>query len=397
MHLFQLVGGQVWPNFLPILAFKPTIVTFLTSADPNGKFGESVTHLADACRELGCPFEQEIIKTESEQPSISECARALGGRSADLFNLTGGTKPMSIAAHAHAGATSKPSFYLDTRRKEDHFEFTETGTHTAPYPSLEEISAQITVRIALKAQGFPVPISFKDPNADEIEFATRAAQIRRDGAANDSISGGITGMRSQFIDPKNGRMLGKGKLRAALQRPIQVVPDTPFHEYLATAAKQGVIQQLEPDHEFLLTTLDPTTENADTLRSAADKGFKLLEGIWFELALFEQLKSKPDFSDVCWSVEAVSENSNSIGETDLVAFNSRTLSLHFISCKTTGPHGSSLDHIQGLRRRATKEGGKFSQAELWIFSPKSSSSRASLAEHCKEQGVSLHIFSEEIT
>jgi hypothetical protein len=302
---------------------------------------------------------------------------------------------MSIAAHARASASSKPSFYLDTRRKKDHFEFTETGTYPASYPSLEQIASLLTVRVALMAQGFPVPISFQNPRPNEMAFAQRAAQIRATSNANQSISDGIKRLRTQFISPKTGRMLEKAKLRSAMQTPIQVEPNTPFHEYLTTAAEEAIVEQLEPETEFLLTTLDPATEGSNTLRSAAAEAFKLLEGIWFELALLERMKSIPHFSDVCWSVEANSENANSIGETDLVAFNAHTLSLHFISCKTTGPHGSSLDHIQGLRRRATKEGGKFSQAELWIFSPKSPASRASLADHCEEQGVSLHVFTEE--
>ena len=107
--------------------------------------------------------------------------------------------------------------------------------------------------------------------------------------------------------------------------------------------------------------------------------------------------NKDDFGDICWSVEADSDNTESIGETDLVAFNKDTFSLHFISCKVAGPHGQALDHIQGLRRRATKEGGKFSKAELWIFAPKSEDSKQSLTKHCMEQNVSLHILSEELS
>lgn len=396
MHLLQLVGAQVWPNFLSILAFKPNKVTFLTSLDTEGQFARSVANLAVASKEAGHSFEYHIIKTESREPSIAECSRAVADLSVDLINITGGTKPMSIAAHIYATTTSTPSFYLDTRRQEGAFEFTSSGKSSPPHPSLIELSSKICVRIALMAQGFPVPSSFKTPEPNQTAFSKRASNIRADRVANQAVAVEIASLRSQFIDSKRGRLLRKGNLRAALQIPFGGEAEGPFHDYLIAAAENDIIEQLQPQSEFLLTKLDPTTEGADTLRSVADGNFKLLEGIWFEIALLDHLRDCSGFSDVCWSVEADSENSDSIGETDIVAFNSTTLSLHFISCKIAGPHGNSLDHIQGLRRRATKEGGKFSKAELWIHSPRSPQSRASLEKHCREQGVRFRVFTEEV-
>jgi hypothetical protein len=104
------------------------------------------------------------------------------------------------------------------------------------------------------------------------------------------------------------------------------------------------------------------------------------------------------FSDIRWSVEADKSTdpaAGSKGETDLVAFNPETFNLHFLSCKTGGPHATALEHIQGLRRRATKEGGESAKAELWIFRPRSEDHRRDLESHCREQGVTFRVFTEE--
>ena len=206
MHLLQPVGGQVWPNFLPVLAFDPSRVTFLTSADPKGTFRGSVTHLADACEAAGHPFDCHIIRTETLHPSITECSRALAGTRVDLINLTGGSKPMSIAAHAHASSTSTPSFYLDTRRESAPFEITNTAPFKLPIPSLGQLSAAISVRIALMAQGFAVPDSFETPAPEEMNFSKQAARIRQYPAADKMISAQLSQLRSQFLSPTNGRM-----------------------------------------------------------------------------------------------------------------------------------------------------------------------------------------------
>jgi len=402
MHLLQIIGGQPWPNFLPLLSLKPSKVTFLTSADTKGNFKKSIEALEDAAGELNCDFEIEIIATESKEPTIKECSETLELKLSelpDIINITGGTKPMGIAAYLLAQKHTIPSFYLDTRRPHSEaFELTKTSNENINFIPLDELASKINVRLALMAQGFPVPNSFKTPNPQELRFATLAANLRKDPEANKEIGSYICHtIRKQLINPDRNKLYEKGKLRKALQTPFSAPIDSATYKYLLAATECGLMTQLDDKTLFRLTTLDLEKEGSKKLRSIADYNFKLLEGLWFELALIEHLKKNAEFSDICWSVEADGENADSIGETDLVAFNSKTLTLHFISCKVTGPHGQALDHIQGLRRRATKEGGKFSKADLWIFAPKSEESKNSLKKHCKEQNVQLRILSEELT
>ncbi len=396
MHLLQLVGGQIWPNLLPILGFKPNKVTFLTSSDPNELFRQSIEHLSQAAKEMGISFEYSILSTSGRQPTLLDCIRTLNDNSSsyDLINLTGGSKPMSIAAYQYATDHKIPSFYLDTRRsKSSPFENTHTADLTLDFPNITEIAKNISVRSALAAQGFPVPPHFKKPSTRELDFAKKAAELRNSPEDNRTIAKALNGIRKTLHDDK-GNFLRKGKLRSALKQSIHCEKNTPFHAYLQNAVHAQLLDCPDSEEEFYLTCLDPATENADILKKEVENNFKLMEGIWFELAVYAHLSEKSSFADIAWSVEG---DSDARGETDLVAFNLSTFNLHFISCKTTGPHSSPLDHIQGLRRRATKEGGRFSKAELWIFSPKSEQNKKTLSRLCEENEVALRIFTEVAT
>jgi hypothetical protein len=406
MHLLQLAGSQAWPNLLPILALKPTTVTFLTSADPKEEYRCRITAIQNACRALGVDFTLKSLSTTTGNPTIEQCRKALGGITPDCINLTGGTKPMSIAAYDLARHAEIPAFYLDTRRKPDPVEIvsvTDAGFVRPENWNLPDIVARITVPIALKAHGFPVPDHFKSPPENWTKFSIQAAAIRSEAGADREIAKSIGQLRQQLMG-NDSAMPKKAQLRRVLQIPISAAVGSPWQRYLTAASDAEIIEACSSpsaDHqEFFLLREDPVTTQADALRSMANDTFKLLEGIWFELALLHHLQQKSSFSDIRWSVEAdhlQDAAASSRGETDLVAFNAQQLLLHFISCKTSGPHGSALDHIQGLRRRATKEGGQFSKAELWIFRPKSDDHRRDLESHCKAQDVGLRIFTENAT
>lgn len=403
MHILQLIGGQSWPNFLPLLFFKPEKVTFLTSNDSHQEYKKQIQAIIQTCQEMGVKTTvKETLETKSKNPTIYECNQLLQGKSFDLINLTGGSKPMALAAHIHSEIHHIPAFYLDTRRYNTPFEHanqaSENSTHFPTPDQWQSLAKSINVRQALKSQGFHVPEFFTQPPQNEIDFARTAALLRTKPEDNQRISQFIASLRDKFI--KNDKFLDKAPLRNALKSPIITTPDTPEAHYLSAAAQHHIIEQAD-DSTFFLTTLDPISANTKELRSAAENNFKLLEGGWFELALYSQLREKQSFHSIEWSVEPLGETSNLIGETDLVAFNYKTLSLHFISCKTSQIHGSNLDHIQGLRKRADKEGGTFSKAELWLFMPKGHNERdrneakIKLEKQCNEQNVKLRIYTEE--
>jgi hypothetical protein len=404
MHLLQLAGGQAWPNLLAILALRPTSVTYLTSSDTKQDYRRGIEAIQDACRSLGVTVDHRIISTPTKEPTTDECRESLKTLVPDCINLTGGTKPMSLAAYDIATSKGIPSFYLDTRRKHSPAESVNpqaASLRDRINEAFPNIVASLKVQIALKANGFPIPTHFKTPPEHWIRFAVRAAQLRQSLQADLEIAQAIGQLRAQLMG--NGSdMPKKGALRRVLQIPITATTASHWHQYLLAASDEGILQLTDTTtadrQEFFLLQHDPVTTAADTLRSLANETFKLLEGVWFELAVLDHLKQKASFSDIAWSVEAdhlQDPAASSRGETDLVAFNTVGGSLHFISCKTSGPHQSPLDHIQGLRNRATKEGGQFSKAELWIFRPKTESHRRDLENHCSEQKVELRVFVEQ--
>lgn len=406
MHLLQLAGGQSWPNLLPILALKPTTVTFLTSSDPRREYRDSIHAIEEACHRAGVTVNLQAVSTQAKDPTTDECREILKNLSPDVINLTGGTKPMSIAAYNLAQALEIPAFYLDTRRKESPVEAVNCFSSDVKdriNEALPSIVAKLTVPIALKANGFPVPASFEVPAENWTKFAIKAARLRQDATADSEIAQAIRQLRTQLMG-NDSEMPKKSRLRNVLQIPISGSIGSHWHQYLIAASDADIIElteSVESGHQdFFLIRDDPVKTAAEVLRSRAIENFKLLEGVWFELALLASLQKTSSFTDISWSVEAdhlQDPTASSRGETDLVAFNADELSLHFISCKTTGPHGGALDHIQGLRNRATKEGGKFSRAELWIFRPKNLGHLKDLAEHCKAHDVSLHVFTDPLS
>jgi hypothetical protein len=404
MHLLQLAGGQAWPNLLAILALRPSRVTYLTSSDPNQDYRRGIEAIHDACRSLDVKTDHRIISTQKREPTTDECRKSLEALNPDCINLTGGTKPMSLAAYDVATLKGIPSFYIDTRRRDSPAE--SVNRHAASIRdqingAFPEIVASLTVPIALRANGFPVPQHFKAPPEPWVRFANRAAQLRQSPEADLEIAQAIGKLRVQLMGTGSD-IPKKRHLRSVLQLPITATTDSHWHQYLLAASEEGIVQLTDtasPLHqEFFLLNQDPVHTAADTLRSLASETFKLLEGVWFELAVLHHLRQKASFSDIAWSVEADHRQdpaASSRGETDLVAFNTVGLGLHFISCKTSGPHSSPLDHIQGLRNRATKEGGQFSKAELWVFRPKTENHRGDLDKHCREHKVDLRIFVEQ--
>ncbi len=404
MHLLQLAGGQAWPNLLAILALRPSRVTYLTSSDPNQDYRRGIEAIHDACRSLGVEADHRIISTQKKEPTTDECRKSLEAVAPDCINLTGGTKPMSLAAYDAATRKDIPSFYIDTRRKDSPAEAVNlhaAGVRDQINGAFPEIVASLTVPIALRANGFPVPTHFKTPPEPWVRFAIRAAQLRKSPEADLEIAQAIGQLRGQLMGTGSD-MPKKGALRRVLQFPINAITASHWHQYLLAAFAEGIVQLTDtasPLHqEFFLLNEDPVHTAADTLRSLANDTFKLLEGVWFELAVLHYLRQKASFSDIAWSVEAdhlQDPTASSRGETDLVAFNTVGLGLHFISCKTSGPHVSPLDHIQGLRNRATKEGGQFARAELWVFRPRTEDHRRDLDNHCREHKVDLRVFVEQ--
>jgi hypothetical protein len=114
-NLVCLVGEQPIPNLLPIREFQPDKVILVfsertkkVSDNLKNLFGKRQTEFLKVSNPydiIGCENElQEFLKSKFSDAKESEFA----------FNLTGGTKPMSLAAYNLARRMNAPVIYLQS-------------------------------------------------------------------------------------------------------------------------------------------------------------------------------------------------------------------------------------------------------------------------------------------
>lgn len=115
--MIALVGEQPLPNFLPVRYYHPSDVLLIYSAKTRQKY----EYLESTLQK-----EVNVLGLETDAYDISAIVRALNeelGKIAALisqppmFNLTGGTKTMSLAAYQVAQQRNAPMMYLQTEGK----------------------------------------------------------------------------------------------------------------------------------------------------------------------------------------------------------------------------------------------------------------------------------------
>jgi Domain of unknown function (DUF1887) len=115
--MISLVGEQSLPNFLPVQYYHPNDVLLIYSSKTLQKY---------EYLKLTLQKEVNVLGLETDAYDISTMARALNeelGKIAALisqplvFNLTGGTKTMSLAAYQVAQQHNAPMMYLQSEGK----------------------------------------------------------------------------------------------------------------------------------------------------------------------------------------------------------------------------------------------------------------------------------------
>jgi len=110
--LLQLVGNQPLPNLLPSLYLKPdqTILIYTPQTDHVRRNIESVI---GQCQALCCDaYDIEKLAEDLQNMLISKRGHEL------IFNLTGGTKAMALAANQVAVQQNAQIVYLESERKQ---------------------------------------------------------------------------------------------------------------------------------------------------------------------------------------------------------------------------------------------------------------------------------------
>jgi hypothetical protein len=156
MRLVCLVGEQPIPNLLPILYFNPSRV-LLVKTETTYKVSENLKkvilcHSPESRKEV---LEISVARPYSIDDVVKEIASHVDESGNDvMFNLTGGTKPMSLAAFECARKKSAPICYLQSESGKsllDQYKFSENGD--LEHISTEEIPELLTIAMHLEAHG----------------------------------------------------------------------------------------------------------------------------------------------------------------------------------------------------------------------------------------------------
>jgi hypothetical protein len=123
--MVALVGGQTLPNILPILHYKPLYTLFVYTSTTSKQYKNLKTVLEKK--------KFNVYGIETDPYDISAIVKKLSDSLTDMatqlsqplvFNLTGGTKSMSLAAYQVALERSAPVIYLQSEKGQssiDHY------------------------------------------------------------------------------------------------------------------------------------------------------------------------------------------------------------------------------------------------------------------------------------
>ncbi|MDA1277401.1 MAG: DUF1887 family CARF protein [Verrucomicrobia bacterium] len=361
--LLHLVSEQTMQNLLPLLALKPKTVIQVRSADERFKRAAENLKLAVASlqktsfyHDLSPQFFEIVIDEQS--PSADQTRRKVG-ESLSLWpgavvNLTGGTKPMSIGAYSAAAYQDEPVLYCDSQTRR----FLSLNERR-PLPKLrgfKEISESLTVESVLAAHGInPEKLHSVKPTEQQRECARNIHTLYREKRAE--VTQFARRVRDQ-MHPR-GRTVPKSDIDRVLAAGLPGPDNDTEHEYLSAAAKTQWITERQGKWFYQLT--GNTLRKEDRVQAAMEIN-KALIGGWFELEVFESMRTSGRFGDLRTEVQSRDHSQQAIGETDILGIDLQQLGLVFVSCKLSDEFLTKpLEHVFATRHRALEFGGTFAQ------------------------------------
>jgi hypothetical protein len=116
LTLLSLIGEQPIPNLLPIRFFKPSTVLAVHSDMTQKAAARLEKFISD--QTMFWPLQVDAYDIQAIQADLLMEIRQRQLAASDLlFNLTGGTKPMSLAAYLVAAELSAPVIYLQSESR----------------------------------------------------------------------------------------------------------------------------------------------------------------------------------------------------------------------------------------------------------------------------------------
>lgn len=380
--LIQLVSEQTMQNLLPAMALQPECVVHLCTPRM-----QSVSEaLVRAYKAAGVITEVHSVPL-GEMPGLQDTAAAVRGVFRDfespVVNFTGGTKLMSISAHATASVAKVPSLYVDTASGC----FVDGGTapglsELLPGASLrlDSVMRRLSVSTIAIANGVErvtsgvpwsdlVPVArllVADPRLEEICFRTASKwteNVPRD-----------FGERRKWF----GRVYST---------PLSGVP-----EPIRDAAETGGLFETRNGDVFpagkyanWLFGLPADAKPWDVVHAMDEAAVPLqfLQGPWWEVAVADYFARLGNCRDVRWSVHAGSRGSdNTDMEEDVLAVSGANLL--YVSCKRGGQREKLSRFLEETESSARRLGGSFSRKVFAVFLPQNPYGRKRLKHRCDE-------------
>ncbi len=142
--MIALVGAQPLPNLLPVRHYHSEGVLFVYSAKTKKVFGQLEAVLKK---------ETNVYGLETDAYDVHAIVKALNAELDTLkpasepmvFNITGGTKTMSIAAYQVAQQRNAPVLYVESEKQQNHMYYYEWKNQQLKVQSNELLSEYVTL------------------------------------------------------------------------------------------------------------------------------------------------------------------------------------------------------------------------------------------------------------
>lgn len=115
--MIALVGEQLLPNFLPVRYHRPESVLLVYTARTQPKYASLQATLQKEVRVFGIETDAYNMPAIVQSLNAELDKRTGQGASPPTFNVTGGTKAMSLAAYQVAQQRRAPMIYLESEGK----------------------------------------------------------------------------------------------------------------------------------------------------------------------------------------------------------------------------------------------------------------------------------------
>lgn len=248
--LVCLVGEQPVPNLLPIREFQPDKVILMisdrtTNVGNNLKklFGNRQTEFLKVSNPydiVGCELGlQKLLKDKFSDNEESEFA----------FNLTGGTKPMSLAAYNLARRMNAPIIYLQSEGAESVIYIYESKFGDLAAPVRQLSTRFLSIDDYLQVHGLPKPKISRPKNLFEKQVSEilveQVSEIRRCVRVSESLEIDLVlrcGSKFGIAELKTGNDARK-------KSPIDQLVGATGREFLGIYTKRILILDQEPARE----------------------------------------------------------------------------------------------------------------------------------------------------